>query len=457
MGLGGDTKGEGVDRFAMAVHGVRGKLEALKEQHFCQRRSWVSMWKGKSHDDARWRELELEVRDLAVALDCGSCGLGKQEDAVAAQLRLQGSCRGNDLAATVERCLKMTALGVLKDNITLWKSLGELAAAKRRAVDKMVAMSIEGAWVGRQPSTSPEPRTFLASIRSLTLPSARSLPLSSPAVSHGSAKSTPAALRGHARTRAPTSPSATSSHSPSPEHSLGRSRPVGQQGHGVGDQGRPEEEGMRHCEPKADLASLSPSTPSMRDRMSSLVMRARTSLGGRRGAQPGGSVDGSPAPGSSHGFGSDRGVLGSVGDGKVIAGDWSEGSAGPGRAPSTVGLAARCDVATAVGDLGRTLEEGVYLMTSELEDIALTRNGLQKEIGAATHKLAQLQAELVQVQGERDDAMTRAHAHAAVTRSMAEHERYLTLEKDGLLLDEGPPFLERDSAGWVGESKARRF
>jgi len=95
-----------------------------------------------------------------------------------------------------------------------------------------------------------------------------------------------------------------------------------------------------------------------------------------------------------------------------------------------------------VGDLARALEEGVYLMTSELEDIAQSRSSLQEEIAAATHKLAQLQAELVQVQGERDDAMTRAHAYAAVTRSMAEHERYLTLEKDGLLSDESHPFSE---------------
>lgn len=50
MGIGwgeGEAGEGGVDSFAIALYGVRGKLQTLKEQQFSSRRSWASLWRGK--------------------------------------------------------------------------------------------------------------------------------------------------------------------------------------------------------------------------------------------------------------------------------------------------------------------------------------------------------------------------------------------------------------------------
>ena len=428
-GAGGGAGRQGVDEFAVALFGIRGKLQLLKEQHFYQQRSWVSMWRGPSKDESRWREVESEVQKLSLAFEGGAHEAGQGASAAAARSRLESSFRGKEGEAKVEWCLKVTALSLLRDNIALWKSLGALAAAKRRAVDKMALMSIEGAWVGRAPQ---EPRTLLASIRSLKLPSKRISPpaqacCSPPAASRGSVWSPEApCVHANVTAKAP-------EHTPSPPAASSRCE-SSSGGRGVGGEEPGSSEDSGCCVEGEDIAGeecgaseyfkmsrkiqleRAHASPSIRDRVSSFMMRARTSLGGQRGTGAEDCVVGGKA---GAGDGASKGVGGGISGPK---GD--EDVSGP------------QDVATAVGNLSRTIEEGIYLMTSELEDIAQTRSGLRVDIGAATRQLAQLQAELKKVQAERDDAIARAHAYTAVTQSMAEHERYLILERDGLLLDE---------------------
>lgn len=94
------------------------------------------------------------------------------------------------------------------------------------------------------------------------------------------------------------------------------------------------------------------------------------------------------------------------------------------------------DIATSVGDLSRAMEEGFYLMASELEDVEQSRAKVRDEISSATQQLLELEAEIGRVQSERDDACMRSQAYASVTRSMKEREEYLLCVKDGLLVDD---------------------
>ena len=398
----------GVDDFASRFYGVRRKLEALKAQQFSNRRSWASLWRGTSHDYSPWKHLEKELQEFLLTVEEGEHG---------ARARLE-QARGVERAA-VQTCMQITALGILKENVMLWKSLVGLAAAKRRATGQMSTLSIQGSWVSRRELSFDQPPVpILGALRTLSLSAARDTSASiSPTVKECTAAASGAAPTTPARNPTEGGPICE------PGCHL-----VQQQGSG----GIVTERKQTSCEESvADAPALKPQLSnhplSIKERMSSFVQRARTSFAGQVGPRVARESPPSTEKGKTPGVGG-RGMWAA----KVApeaAGD------GVGRCSGEANVA-REEIATVVGDLSRAMEEGFYLMTSELEDVALSRAKTRQNIAAFTLELGQLEAEIAKVEKERDQAYACLQADAAIAWKMQERERYLSAQCDGLLLDD---------------------
>ena len=398
----------GVDDFASRLYGVRRKLEALKAQQFSNRRSWASLWRGTSHDYSPWKHLEKELQEFLLTVEEGEHG---------ARARLE-QARGVERAA-VQTCMQITALGILKENVMLWKSLVGLAAAKRRATGQMSTLSIQGSWVSRRELSFDQPPVpILGALRTLSLSAARDTSASiSPTVKECTAAASGAAPTTPARNPTEGGPICE------PGCHL-----VQQQGSG----GIVTERKQTSCEESvADAPALKPQLSnhplSIKERMSSFVQRARTSFAGQVGPRVARESPPSTEKGKTPGVGG-RGMWAA----KVApeaAGD------GVGRCSGEANVA-REEIATVVGDLSRAMEEGFYLMTSELEDVALSRAKTRQNIAAFTLELGQLEAEIAKVEKERDQAYACLQADAAIAWKMQERERYLSAQCDGLLLDD---------------------
>ena len=403
----------GVDDFASRLYGVRRKLEALKAQQFSNRRSWASLWRGTSHDYSPWKHFEKELQEFSLTVEGGEHG---------ARARLEEAC-GVERAA-VQTCMQITALGILKENVMLWKSLVGLAAAKRRATGKMSALSIQGSWVGRRELSFEQPPVpILGALRTLSLSAARDTSASiSPTVKECTAAASGAATTIPARNPTESGPICE------PGCHL-----VQQQGSG----GIVTEHKQASCEESgADVPSLDPQLSnhpvSIKERMNSFVQRARTSFSGQVGARVARESPSSAEKGRTPGAG--EGDAGSTGMWGAKVAPEAAGD-GVGRCCGEANVA-REEIATVVGDLSRAMEEGFYLMTSELEDVALSRAKIRQNIAAVTLELGQLEAEIAKVEKERDEAYACLQADAAIAWKMQERERYLSAQCDGLLLDD---------------------
>ena len=143
---------------------------------------------------------------------------------------------------------------------------------------------------------------------------------------------------------------------------------------------------------KQDVVATPAAT--IKDRVSSFMMHARASLGKGAGRDGGLRVavssEGRRGQGLGQGSGAQgwlrRGVLGWG----VAGSEQSSAGAGEGKGAGGGGLGAETDVseseeiATQVGELSRAMEEGLYLMASEYEDVLLSRAQVQKDIGACS-------------------------------------------------------------------------
>ena len=349
-----------------------------------------------------------ELQEFSLTVEGGEHG---------ARARLEEAC-GVERAA-VQTCMQITALGILKENVMLWKSLVGLAAAKRRATGQMSTLSIQGSWVSRRELSFDQPPVpILGALRTLSLSAARDTSASiSPTVKECTAAASGAAPTTPARNPTEGGPICE------PGCHL-----VQQQGSG----GIVTERKQTSCEESvADAPALKPQLSnhplSIKERMSSFVQRARTSFAGQVGPRVARESPPSTEKGKTPGVGG-RGMWAA----KVApeaAGD------GVGRCSGEANVA-REEIATVVGDLSRAMEEGFYLMTSELEDVALSRAKIRQNIAAFTLELGQLEAEIAKVEKERDQAYACLQADAAIAWKMQERERYLSAQCDGLLLDD---------------------
>ncbi|EKX33398.1 hypothetical protein GUITHDRAFT_120402 [Guillardia theta CCMP2712] len=88
------------------------------------------------------------------------------------------------------------------------------------------------------------------------------------------------------------------------------------------------------------------------------------------------------------------------------------------------------DLGAVVSSLSRFMEEGTYLLVSQLEDVRQARKEVESESAGLQEECERMERELARLQSERDDAVARAAADAKIKLELAEQERKKQLRKD---------------------------
>jgi len=88
------------------------------------------------------------------------------------------------------------------------------------------------------------------------------------------------------------------------------------------------------------------------------------------------------------------------------------------------------ELADGLADMARGMEEAVYLVESELEDVIIACDQDFKNLTESEEKLMRLEVEVAKAQNDRDDAIAKAEADTQVKKALAERQKLLQMRLD---------------------------